>query len=175
MTKVTSERIDPTVPEFEPTFRRAVRGDLPEIVRLLADDPLGAKREEYVLPLPERYHAAFEVIDRDPNQELVVVEFRGKVVGVLQLTYIPYMTYRGSWRALIEGVRIDSSLRSAGIGRKLFTWAIERVRDKGCRMLQLTSDKTRPDAIRFYESLGFVASHEGMELHFPAPANADRR
>ena len=175
MTKVTSERIDPTVPEFEPTFRRAVRGDLPEIVRLLADDPLGAKREEYVLPLPERYHAAFEVIDRDPNQELVVVEFRGKVVGVLQLTYIPYMTYRGSWRALIEGVRIDSSLRSAGIGRKLFTWAIERVRDKGCRMLQLTSDKTRPDAIRFYESLGFVASHEGMKLHFPAPANADRR
>jgi GNAT superfamily N-acetyltransferase len=175
MTKVTSERIDPTVPEFEPTFRRAVRADLPEIVRLLADDPLGAKREEYVLPLPERYHAAFEVIDRDPNQELVVVEFRGKVVGVLQLTYIPYMTYRGSWRALIEGVRIDSSLRSAGIGRKLFTWAIERVRDKGCHMLQLTSDKTRPDAIRFYESLGFVASHEGMKLHFPAPANADRR
>ena len=171
MTKVTTSQW--TGPE--PTFRRAVRADLPEIVRLLADDPLGAKREEYVLPLPERYHAAFEVIDRDPNQELVVVELRGKVVGVLQLTYIPYMTYRGSWRALIEGVRIDFSLRSAGIGRKLFAWAVERARDRGCHMLQLTSDKTRPDAIRFYESLGFVASHEGMKLHFPASAKTDRR
>ena len=157
----------------EPIFRRAVRADLEDIVRLLADDPLGAKREEYVLPLPERYHTAFETIDRDPNQELVVVDFEGRVVGVLQLTYIPYITYRGGWRALIEGVRVDSSLRSSGIGRKLFAWAIERARDQGCHMVQLTSDKTRPDAIRFYESLGFVASHEGMKLLLPA--NPDRR
>ena len=157
--------------DSEPVFRRAVRADLEEIVRLLADDPLGAQREEYVLPLPVRYQAAFEAIDRDPNQELVIVELEGKVVGVLQLTYIPYLTYRGSRRALIEGVRVDASLRSSGIGRKLFAWAIERSRKRGCHMLQLTSDKTRPDAIRFYESLGFVASHEGMKLHF----NSDRR
>ena len=165
----------PAVPDSEPTFRRAARADVEDIVRLLADDPLGAKREEYALPLPEPYHAAFAAIDRDPNQELVVVELGGRVVGVLQLTYIPYLTYRGSRRALIEGVRVDSSLRSSGIGRRLFAWAIERAREQGCHMVQLTSDKTRPDAIRFYESLGFVASHEGMKLLFPAPANPDRR
>jgi GNAT superfamily N-acetyltransferase len=155
----------------EPVIRRAAGADLPEVVRLLADDPLGAKREEYVLPLPASYRAAFDAIDRDPNNELVVVEVGGKVAGVLQLTYIPYVTYRGGWRALIEGVRIDASARSSGIGRKLFAWAIERARDKGCHMVQLTSDKTRPDAIRFYESLGFVASHEGMKLHL----NSNRR
>jgi GNAT superfamily N-acetyltransferase len=157
--------------DSEPVFRRATRGDLEDVVRLLADDPLGAKREEYVLPLPEPYHSAFEAIDRDPNNELVVVELDGRIVGVLQLTYIPYITYRGGWRALIEGVRVDASARSSGVGRKLFTWAIERARGKGCHMVQLTSDKTRPDAIRFYESLGFVTSHEGMKLHL----NSSRR
>jgi GNAT superfamily N-acetyltransferase len=158
-----------------PVFRPAIRADLPRIVRMLADDALGAKREEYVLPLPERYYSAFEAIDRDPNNELVVVELDGRIVGVLQLTFIPSITYRGGWRALIEGVRVDASARSSGIGRKLFAWAIERARDKGCHMVQLTSDKTRPDAIRFYEALGFVASHEGMKLHFPAPFKSDRR
>ena len=152
-------------------FRAASRADLPEIVRLLADDPLGAKREEYRLPLPRHYHAAFDAIERDPNNELVVVELDGKMAGVLQLTFIPNITYRGGWRALIEGVRIDASARSSGMGRRLFTWAIERARDRGCHLVQLTSDKTRPDAIRFYESLGFTASHEGMKLHL----NSDRR
>lgn len=150
----------------EPAFRRATRADVPDIVRMLADDTLGAKREQYTLPLPESYYAAFKTIDADPHNELVVVELDGQVVGVLQLTYIPYLTYRGGWRALIEGVRVDSSLRASGIGRKLFMWAIERARSKGCHLIQLTSDKARPDAIRFYESLGFVASHEGMKLHF---------
>ena len=149
----------------EPVFRRAVRGDLPDIVRLLADDALGSQREENVSPLPGSYYAAFEALARDPNNELVIVELAGTIVGVLQLTYIPYITYRGSWRAQIEGVRIDSSLRSSGIGRKLVAWAIERAQSRGCHMVQLTSDKSRPDAIRFYESLGFVASHEGMKLH----------
>jgi GNAT superfamily N-acetyltransferase len=158
----------------EPVFRRAVRTDLEDIVRLLADDPLGARREEYASPLPDRYSLAFEAIDRDPNNELVVVELEGRIAGVLQLTYIPYLTYRGGWRALIEGVRVDASLRSSGIGRKLFTWAIERARDKGCHMVQLTSDKTRPDAIRFYESLGFVASHEGMKLLLPGQQERTR-
>ncbi len=152
----------------EPAFRAAVRTDLPDIVRMLADDALGATREAYASPLPASYYAAFDAIDRDPNNELVVAEIDRRVVGVLQLTYIPYMTYRGSWRALIEGVRIESSLRASGIGRKLFTWAIRRAQDRGCKLIQLTSDKARPDAIRFYESLGFVASHEGLKLHLPS-------
>ena len=153
---------------MEPVFRRAVSDDLADIVRMLADDTLGATREAYVSPLPKSYHAAFAAIEADPNNELIVVELDGDVVGVLQLTYIPYLTYTGSWRALIEGVRIDSSLRSSGLGRKLFVWAIERARGKGCGLVQLTSDKARPDAIRFYESLGFVASHEGLKLNLAA-------
>ena len=146
-------------------FRRATRADLPEIVAMLAADPLGAQRETFASPLPASYYAAFEAIDRDPNNELVVTELDGRIVGVLQLTFIPYLTYGGRPRALIEGVRVSSEVRSQGIGRTLFLWAIERARERGCHMVQLTSDKARPDAIRFYESLGFVASHEGMKLH----------
>ena len=132
---------------------------------MLADDPIGAKREAYGLPLPDSYYEAFAAIDQDPNNELVVAVQNTRVVGVLQLTFIPYLTYRGRGRALIEGVRVDSALRSSGVGRRLFEWAIERARARGCHMVQLTSDKERPDAIRFYESLGFAASHEGMKLH----------
>jgi GNAT superfamily N-acetyltransferase len=150
-------------------FRRATRADLDNIVRLLADDPLGAKRETYAAPLPKSYRKAFETIDRDPNNELVVATLDGRVVGVLQITFLPYLTYRGSWRALIEGVRVDSSARSGGIGRRLLEWAIARAKEKGCHMVQLTSDKSRPDAIRFYESLGFVPSHEGLKLHLRSP------
>jgi GNAT superfamily N-acetyltransferase len=116
------------------------------------------------LPLPASYHSAFEAIDGDPNNELVVGELDGRVVAVLQLTCIPTLTRRGSRRALLEGVRVEASVRSGGLGRKLVAWAIERAREKGCRLVQLTSDKRRRDAIRFYESLGFVASHEGMKL-----------
>ena len=146
-------------------FRRATRDDVPTIVRLLASDALGAKREAPGSPLPESYYQAFEAIDGDPNNELVVAEMQGRIIGLLQITFIPYMTYQGGWRALIEGVRIDSEVRSRGMGRTLFTWAIDRARQRGCHLVQLTTDKTRPDAIRFYESLGFVASHEGMKLH----------
>ena len=117
---------------------------------MLADDVLGAGREECTSPLPASYYAAFEAIDGDPNNELVVGEVDGRVVAVLQLTYIPNISRRGSWRALIEGVRVDSSMRSSGLGRKLLAWAIERAREKGCALVQLTSDKTRRDAIRFY-------------------------
>jgi GNAT superfamily N-acetyltransferase len=146
-------------------FRRATRLDVPDIVRMLADDALGAKREDYTNPLPDSYLAAFDAIERDPNNELVVAEdAQGKVIAVLQLTFIPYITHRGGWRALIEGVRVDSSLRASGVGSALFEWAIERAKARGCHMLQLTSDKQRPDAIRFYQKLGFVASHEGMKL-----------
>ena len=151
-------------------FRPAVREDLPEIVRLLADDPLGASRESLVSPLPGSYAEAFAAIERDPNNELIVGALNGKVVGVLQITFIPYITYRGGWRALIEGVRVASGVRSAGLGRTFFQWAINRATERGCHLVQLTSDKARPDAIRFYETLGFVASHEGMKLHLAKAA-----
>jgi ribosomal protein S18 acetylase RimI-like enzyme len=146
------------------SFRQATRDDVPDIVRMLADDPLGATRESPETPLPAEYYAAFDAIGKDPNNELVVADGDGKLVGVLQLTFIPYLSHRGAWRALIEGVRVDSSTRSAGIGRQLLEWAIQRARERGCRLVQLTSDKSRADAIRFYERLGFVASHEGMKL-----------
>ena len=84
---------------------------------------------------------------------------------MLQLTFIPYLTHQGTWRALIEGVRVHKDCRGQGVGRAMFEWAIERARQRGCRMVQLTTAKTRPDALRFYQQLGFVASHEGMKLH----------
>jgi len=149
-------------------FRRATRDDLPAIVAMLADDPLGALREANTSPLPRCYHDAFDAIDRDPNIELVVAQARGSgIVGVLQLSFIPNLSHRGGWRALIEGVRVAAESRSGGVGRQMLLWAVERARQRGCLMVQLTSDKTRTDAIRFYEGLGFVASHEGMKLHLP--------
>ena len=150
------------------TFRRAVWDDLPSIVRLLADDPLGATREQVGPPLPPAYGTAFEAIERDPNNELIVVEADTHVVvGVLQITFIPGISHRGAWRALIEGVRVAADVRSAGVGRQLLEWAIARARERGCRVVQLTSDKSRVDAMRFYERLGFVASHEGLKLTLP--------
>ncbi|MGQ4582252.1 GNAT family N-acetyltransferase [Lysobacter sp. F60174L2] len=163
------------LPSTDPalTFRAATRDDLPAIVALLANDPLGAERENHVLPLPRSYEDTFAAIDRDPNNELVVVDTpEHPVAGVLQLTRIPHITYQGGWRWQIEGVRVASALRSSGIGRQLFLWAIERARRSGCHLVQLTSDKARPDAIRFYERLGFKASHEGMKLHLESQGTA---
>jgi putative hydrolases of HD superfamily len=165
----TSDAGGRDVPQPALTIRRATRDDLPAIVHLLADDDLGATREADVSPLPGGYHAAFEAIDRDPNQELVVGEAGRRVVAVLQLTFIPYLTYQGSWRALIEGVRVASDQRSGGIGRRLIEWCIDCARQHGCGMVQLTSNKSRTDAIRFYERLGFVASHEGLKLLLQGP------
>lgn len=149
-------------------FRRATRDDLPAIVAMLADDPLGALRETNTSPLPRCYHDAFDAIDRDPSIELVVAQAGGSgIVGVLQLSFIPNISHRGGWRVLIEGVRVAADSRSEGVGRQMLLWAVERARARGCLMVQLTSDKSRGDAIRFYEGLGFVASHEGMKLHLP--------
>ena len=145
-------------------FRPAEQDDLPDIVRLLVDDPLGATREVYSDPPDPAYLSAFRDIDGDQNNELVVAVLEGRVVGVLQLTYIPYLTYRGSWRAQIEGIRVASGLRQRGIGSAMLRWAIERSREHGCVLVQLTTDKTRPGALPFYEQLGFVASHHGMKL-----------
>ncbi len=146
-------------------FREACEADLPVIVGLLAEDPLGSQRERFEDPLPPSYLHAFEDITADPNQNLVVASLDGEVVGVLQLTFIPYLTYQGSWRAQIEGVRVAEACRSKGVGRALFEWAIARARERGCRLVQLTTDAQRPDALRFYESLGFAATHHGMKLH----------
>jgi len=146
-------------------YRTAGIEDLPKLVAMLADDQLGSTREDSSPPLNEGYLRALQSIDSDPNNELVVVTHEGQIAGMLQLTFIPYLTYRGSWRCLIEGVRIHSNYRGKGLGQKFLEYAIERARQKNCRLIQLTSDKRRPDAIRFYESLGFKASHEGFKLH----------
>ena len=146
-------------------FRAARQTDLSELVRMLADDPLGARREVFSEPLGSGYSKAFAAIEADPNNELVVAVVEGAVVGMLQITFIPYLTHQGRWRALIEGVRVSSSVRSQGIGVAMVEWAIAEARSRGCVMVQLTTDKTRDDALRFYERLGFVASHQGMKLH----------
>lgn len=135
---------------------------------MLADDVLGAGRERYELPLPASYERAFRAITADPAQELTVAALNGELVGMLQLSFIPYLTHQGSSRCLIEGVRIDARHRASGLGRSMLEWAIARARERGCHMVQLTTDKARPDAIRFYESLGFQASHEGMKLSLKA-------
>ncbi len=148
-------------------FRKATREDVPSIVEMMADDALGKLREDFRNPLPLPYYEAFANIQRDPNQELMVVEDKnGEIIGTLQLSFIPYLTYRGGIRAQIEAVRIRSDQRGQGIGEQLFRWAINRAKERGAHLLQLTSDKQRPDAIRFYENLGFKATHEGMKLHF---------
>ena len=148
-------------------FRKATKEDVSFIVQMIADDELGKLRENYQDPLPEVYYQAFANIDQDPNQELMVVENQeGEIIGTLQLSFIQYLTYQGGIRAQIEAVRIRSDQRGQGIGETLFKWAINRVKEKGAHLLQLTSDKKRPDAIRFYEQLGFKATHEGMKLHF---------
>ncbi len=149
---------------MELKYRSADLEDLESLVALLSNDPLGSKREDASIPLNRAYLEAFEAITRDPNNELLVVELENSLVGMLQITFIPYLTHIGSWRCLIEGVRIDSDYRGQGLGEKMFEYAIEQAKNKGCTIVQLTSDKQRPDAIRFYEKLGFKATHEGFKL-----------
>lgn len=146
------------------TFRAARTDDLPELVRMLADDPLGARREVVSSPLAVGYSDAFAAIELDPNNELMVAVLDGVPVGTLQITFIPSLTYQGGWRALIEGVRVSSGARSHGIGAAMLQWAIERSRSRRCVMVQLTTDRQRVDTLRFYERLGFVPSHHGMKL-----------
>jgi ribosomal protein S18 acetylase RimI-like enzyme len=146
------------------TFRRAIRADLPAIIALLADDMLGKAREILSDPVDPRYIAGFEAIEANPNDMLVVAEMPGRVVGCLQLTFLPGVSHLGAWRGQVEGVRVDASLRGSGIGRQMLGWAIERCRAKGCTSVQLTTNEARTDAQRFYKSLGFEASHVGMKL-----------
>ena len=151
----------------DPTIRPAQRSDVPRIVEMLADDPLGAKREEFADPLPQSYYQAFDAIAADPGQRLVVLEVDSEVHGTLQLGVIPYLTYRGGRRALIEAVRISKEGRGRGWGALLIEWAVDQARESGCHVVQLTTDKQRPEAQTFYERLGFKASHEGLKLHLP--------
>jgi GNAT superfamily N-acetyltransferase len=147
-------------------FRSAQLADLPTIIRMLADDFLGSQRERYEDPLPECYIKAFHEIDADPNNELIVAEIEGEVIGTLQLTYTPSISFQGGKRCTVESVRVDERYRGQGIGREMMQWAIERAKEKGCASIQLTTNNDRVDAHRFYESLGFSKSHIGMKLKF---------
>ena len=145
-------------------FRSARLSDIEAIVALLADDELGRQREAMGSPLDERYVAAFHAIEADANQHLVVVADGDEVIGTLQLSFIPGIAHKGAWRGQIEAVRIASNRRDSGLGQRMLEWAIAECRSRNCRFVQLTTDKSRADAHRFYERLGFVGSHEGYKL-----------
>lgn len=145
------------------TLRRAVPDDLPEVVALLAADQLGVTRE--ATDDLEPYRTAFDAITADPAHLLVVaVDADGRIIGTMQLSFIPGLARRGAWRAQIEAVRVHEAARNRGVGARMIGWAIEEAQRQGCALVQLTTDKRRGDAHRFYERLGFVASHEGMKL-----------
>lgn len=144
-------------------IRPATESDVPAIVGLLADDEIGAGRESPHDLAP--YRAAFAAIDADASETLVVAERDGAVVGTLQLSMLPGLSRRGALRAQVEGVRVASSARGGGLGETLLRWAVDEARARGCVLVQLTSDKQRTDAHRFYRRLGFTATHEGYKLH----------
>jgi len=147
-----------------PTFRTATLADLPAIIAMLADDDIGRLRET-VSPTPDpQYIAAFQAIETDPNQRLVVAEKDGAIVGTLQLSFIPGLVQRGAWRGQIEAVRIAATLRGQGLGQQMIQWAVNECRSRNCRIVQLTTDKTRHAAHRFYDKLGFLPTHEGYKL-----------
>lgn len=145
------------------TFRRATEADLLAIVRLQAEDTLPPGRELTGEPVADCYARAFAAIDGDENQLLAVAEDAGEVIGTLQLTFIPGLSFRGAWRGQIESVRIAAHRRNGGLGAQMIGWAIDQCRARGCHLVQLTSSNSRTDAHRFYERLGFTASHTGFK------------
>ncbi len=149
----------------KPAIRKAVLADIPAIIALLADDDLGQHRETVTDPVDPAYLAAFDRISADPNQVLaVMVCADGVILGTLQISFLHYLTHRGATRAQIEGVRIASGARGMGAGEELMRWAIVQARDNGCRVVQLTTDKSRPAAHAFYSKLGFAPTHLGFKL-----------
>ena len=148
----------------EVIFRLAKREDLSSIVRMLAEDDLGSQREKFEEPLSDSYIKAFEQIDNDPNHELIVAEMDGEVIGTLHLIFIPSISYQGGLRAQVESVRVDRKCQNQGIGSEMMKWTIERARGRNAHLVQLTTHKSREDAHRFYERLGFKKSHLGMKL-----------
>ncbi|MEK1896315.1 MAG: GNAT family N-acetyltransferase [Rhizobium sp.] len=146
------------------SFRPARPSDLAAIIGLLSDDDLGATREIISNPPDTRYATAFEAIEADANQLLAVaVDEDDRVIGCLQLTFIPGLSRTGMWRGQIESVRVARDARGSGLGSDFIEWAVARCAERGCGLVQLTSDKSRRASIRFYEKLGFVASHEGLK------------
>ncbi|MGW1059753.1 N-acetyltransferase family protein [Micromonospora rubida] len=143
-------------------FREAVRADLPAVIALLADDMLGKARD--FTEVDEAYERAFADISADPRNHLVVADEEGALVGCMQITYIPGLGRHGAERSLIEAVRVRSDRRGQGLGREMMRWAIDQAERRGCALVQLTTDKSRTDAHRFYRALGFTATHEGMKL-----------
>ncbi|MEV7433396.1 GNAT family N-acetyltransferase [Streptomyces griseoviridis] len=143
-------------------IRPVTPDDVPAVVAMLADDPLGARRESPDDLTP--YLAALERLSADPNQHLVVAVREGRVVGTLQLTIIPGLSRRGAVRSIVEAVRVHADERGSGLGTRLMEWAVDESRRQGCQLVQLTSDASRTDAHRFYERLGFTASHVGFKL-----------
>ena len=151
-------------------FRRALASDLPEIVALLADDMLGRQREDPSIPLARAYLEAFEAIDANPDLYLMVASEEGRTVGTLQLIVMPGLSRKGGWRGQIEGVRIVADRRGQGLGEQLVRWAIAECRARGCISVQLTTDRIRTDAHRFYERLGFKPTHLGYKRDLPPGA-----
>ncbi len=148
------------------TLRRAAAEDLPAIVGLLAADQLGATRDGVTTDEDmQPYLRAFDAIDADPAHLLLVAADDAQVLATMQLSFLPGLARRGALRAQIEAVRVRDDQRSHGLGAALFEWAIQEARRRQCALVQLTTDKSRADAHRFYERLGFVASHEGLKLH----------
>ncbi|SRR6266498_3215284 len=145
-------------------FRVATREDIPDIVRMLADDELASQREKPEDPLPESYYGAFEQINSDPNHQLIVAESTGRVIGTFHLIFLPSISYQGGLRVQIESVRVDREYQNLGIGSEMMHWAIERAKERGAHIVQLTTHNSRADAHRFYERLGFKGSHLGMKL-----------
>jgi GNAT superfamily N-acetyltransferase len=158
------------VPGGAVTLRLAATEDLPHLVALLAADQLGALREnvERSPAALQPYRAAFDAISADPAHLLIVAVDDLRLIGTMQLSFIPGLARQGAWRAQIEAVRVRKEARNRNIGTKMIEWAIEEATRRGCALVQLTTDKRRADAHRFYERLGFVASHEGMKLHIAA-------
>lgn len=145
-------------------FRRAEVGDLAAIIAMLADDILGRQREDPSSPPNAKYLEALRAIQADPNQLAAVATLDDEVIGSLQITFIPGLGRQGAWRGQIEAVRVAAKHRGSGLGKRMFAWAIEQCRARGCTVVQLTTDKARIDAHRFYDRLGFVASHIGYKL-----------
>lgn len=153
-------------------FRMADEADLPAIVRLLADDPLGAARERFEDPLPEEYIDAFREMKSQGGNGILIAEIGGAVAGCLQLMMLPGLSRLGQKRAQIEGVRIDSGHRGRGLGAALLRHALKIAAENGCALAQLTTDRSRDDALRFYEQHGFVNSHHGLKLALPLDQDA---
>jgi len=146
--------------------RKMQQGDLPRILQLLSDDELGQSRETLQKTTHDDYLRAFTAINADLNQYLAVFERNDNIIGCLQISFIPGLSRRGALRGQIESVRVAANFRGNGYGTLMMAWAIEKCREQGCSLVQLTSDKTRKDAQRFYQGLGFVPSHEGFKLQF---------